>query len=85
MKVCPECGTRFVGMADRCDVCRRRPRPAPRKRVTQNVTSAALADTHVTKAVTPGEPCPTCGRPAPMTAAERQRRRRARKKETSDG
>ena len=28
--------------------------------------------------VTPGQPCPTCGRPMPMTGAQRQKRWRER-------
>jgi hypothetical protein len=34
--------------------------------------------------VRPGEPCPTCGRPIPLTNAERQRRYRQRKRKEGE-
>lgn len=55
--------------------------PPFKPKVTKPVTKVTKDGT-VTKAVTPGEPCPTCGHRVAMTAAQRKKASRAKKGES---
>lgn len=77
-KNCTACGVWRVGFGDLCDSCVKKAERQGRTVVTKPVTPP----TRVTEKVTPpkpGEPCPTCGHVQPLSAAEKQRRYRARK------
>lgn len=87
MKVpkCPDCGFHHWLLGrERCgkhgvDWVGDEPTPDEPVRSEKKVVERKSAPT-VSPELVPGEPCPTCGKPVGMSAAERKRRERERKK-----
>ena len=87
---CPKCGREATYNAkyDQCSACGRGYEAKVQKSGDLPLDPTFSSNSNVGEplvTLTPGEPCPTCGKPVGKTPAERQREYRERKKDGRQG